>query len=629
VLLAALPILFSGAGWAAGAPRNISLTADLSDAPRKMFHARLTVPVEPGPAAFYYPQWIPGEHAPSGPVDNLTGIEFTANGRRLPWKRDDVNMFLIRVTVPPGASELLAKVDFLATAAPSGFSAGASTSVNLAVLNWNQVLLYPAGRPVAEITFEPSVNLPEGWALGTALKVASHEGATTRFEPVALNMLIDSPVLAGRFFKEVALAPEITPKHFLDMAADNPEELSISDREVNRFSDLVRETGALFQSRHYDQYHFLLTLSDQVAHFGLEHHQSSDDRLEAHSLTDDDLLLLDADLLPHEFTHSWNGKFRRPAGLVTEDYQHPMKTELLWVYEGLTQYLGDVLAARCGLWNPEQYRAYLASSAAEYDHRPGRTWRDLQDTATAAQTIYDTPDAWDNWRRGTDFYSEGELLWLEVDTTIRQLSKGKHSLNDFCARFYGIGGNTGPKTIPYGPEDLVTALNEIQVNDWSRFFEERLTSLSPHAPLDGITKGGYILEYNDQPNDYLRAADSRDGGVSAWYSLGFDTKSDNTISDVLVGSLAYQAGLGPGMKLIAINGRRASADILRAAIRESKQHKESLELIVDNDDYVKVLKLDYHGGEKYPHLVRNAKERNSLDEIIKPLTRHAAATGLE
>ena len=609
--------------------RPIALSVDLTDAPRKILHGQLTFSVRPGPLALYFPQWIPGEHAPSGPIDNLAGLTFTANGKDVPWKRDDVDMFLIRLDVPEGAAELVAKLDFLATAAPSGFSAGASTSANLAVLNWNELILYPAGVPVAEVIFEPSVRLPENWLLGSALQQTTRSGQTTRFQSVPLQSLIDSPLLAGRFFKEMPLAPEVSPKHFLDIAADTPEELKVSPQQLDAFSNLIRETGALFRSRHYDSYHFLLTLSDQVAHFGLEHHQSSDDRVEGRDLIDEDLSMLNADLLPHEFTHSWNGKYRRPQGLVTKDYQHPMKAELLWVYEGLTQYLGDVLATRCGLWTADQYRAYLASSAAEADHRPGRTWRDLEDTAVSAQSLYQTTDAWDNWRRSTDFYAEGELIWLDVDTTIRQLSGGRRSLNDFCARFFGAGGNTKPVILPYNFEDLVANLNEIQAYDWRSFLQQRVTTKSAHAPLGGISRGGYRLEYSDSSNEYIRASDGREGGVNAWYSLGFTTKGDNSVNDVLVGSPAYQAGIGPGMKLVAVNGRRATSELLSNAVRDSKEQAQPLELIIDNDDFIRVLHIDYHGGAKYPHLVRAANEHDYLDEIVKPMTPHAAKANLE
>jgi predicted metalloprotease with PDZ domain len=597
----------------------IEVTVDLTDAPRKILHAHLQIPVHAGPLRLYYPQWIPGEHGPTGPIDNLAGLVFTADGKTLAWKRDDIEMYALQVTVPERAATLDVRLDFLATADPSGFSSGACTTPHLAVLNWNQVVLYPAGAAAKDILFRPSVKLPDGWQLGTALTRESGEGSMVRFAPLSLEMLIDSPVLAGQHFREVALAPEVKPKHFLDIAADDPEDLTITNEQIAGFSKLVREAGALFRSRHYNSYHFLLTLSDSVAHFGLEHHQSSDDRADARTLVDDDFSMVNADLLPHEFTHSWNGKYRRPIGLTTPDYQQPMKGQLLWVYEGLTQYLGDVLAARSGLRTDEQFREYLAASAAELDHRPGRTWRDLEDTATSAQILYEETEAWDNWRRSTDFYPEGELVWLDVDVLLRKLSRGSKSLNDFCARFYGVGGDTEPKVLPYSFTDVVRALNEIQPYDWARFFQDPLDSKSPHAPLGGIDRSGYRLEYNGEMNDYIRASEGRKGGVNAWYSLGFMMSSDTSIRDVLMDSPAYRVGLGPGMKITAVNGRRTTEEVLRAAIREAKTSKSSLELIVENQDVFRVLTLECRAGERYPHLVRITSQPDSLDEILKPM----------
>ena len=580
----------------------ITLAVDLTDAPRKLLHARLSFPVAAGPLALVFPEWIPGEHGPTGPIDNLAGIAFSVNGQPVPWVRDNVNMFALHLNIPSGATTLDAKLDFLATAAATGFSAGASTSANLC---------------------------PSGWHSGTALTVSGHTGDTTQFETVTLERLVDSPVLSGRFFKEYPLAPEVTPKHFLDMAADGPEDLNLGRDELEAFSNLVRETGLLYASRHYDGYHFLVTLSDNVAHFGLEHHQSSDDRVGARTFLDEDLQMLEGDLLPHEFTHSWNGKYRRPAGLATANYQLPMKGDLLWVYEGLTQYLGDVLATRSGIWTPAQYRSYLASSAAELDHRPGRTWRDLQDTATAAQTLYSTSDQWDNWRRSVDYYSEGELIWLEVDTTIRQLSQGRKSLNDFCARFLGLGGNTPPKVVPYTFEDVVSNLNAIQPHDWAQFFEQRLTSKSPHAPFGGIANGGYRVENTGQDTEMLRAEDGRDHSLNSWYSLGLKIGGDMTITDVLIDSPAFAAGLGPTMKIVAVNGRRADDELLHHAIRDGKTSKEPIELIIDNTGFFKTVKIDYHGGEKYPHLVRDPNQAALLDDILKPMSKRPVERAAE
>ncbi len=602
---------------------------DLTDAPRKIIHAKLTFPVQPGPLTLVLPQWIPGEHGPTGPIDNFAGLIFTANGQNVPWRRDSVNMFAFQLDVPAGTTALEAKADFLATAAASGFSAGASTSANLCLLSWNEVLLYPANARASQVSFQPSIKLPDNWKFGTALTISSASGGTTQFQPVTLETLVDSPLLAGRYFKEIPLAEEVTPKHFLDMAGDGPEDLEVGADELTAFSNLVRETGSLFASRHYNSYHFLLTLSDSVAHFGLEHHQSSDDRVEARTFLDDDLKLLEASLLPHEFTHSWNGKYRRPAGLVTPDYQQPMKGDLLWVYEGLTEYLGDVLAVRAGLWTTDQYKSFLAASAAALDYRPGRTWRNLQDTATSAQILYSSGGGWDNWRRSVDYYPEGELIWLEADITIRKLSGGRKSLNDFCARFLGVGGTTSPRVLPYTFEEVVNALNAIQPFDWARFLHERLQSNQPHAPLGGITAGGYRIEYTDQPNEFVRAGEAHGRGVNAWYSLGLRTGADDTIEDVLIGSPAYEGGLGPGMKIVAINGRRASDELLHTAIRNAKTTSQPVELILENAGYFQVVKLNYGGGEKYPHLVREGNAAALLDNVLVPMLKRPQTKSAE
>ncbi|HEX5234854.1 MAG TPA: M61 family peptidase [Silvibacterium sp.] len=599
----------------------ITLKVDITDAPRKIIHGRLTIPVKPGPLTLLYPKWIPGEHGPTGPIDNLAGLIITANGQQLPWVRDDVNMYAFRVTVPDGVSSLDVKLDFLATAAPTGFSAGASTSANLAMLSWNEVVLYPAGISPSELQVQPSIKLPADWQYGTALTKTSESNGEIEFAPVSLEMLIDSPLLTGRYFKEFPLAPEISPKHYLDLAADGPEDLAIKPEALEAFSKLVRETGALYKSRHYNSYHFLVTLSDQVAHFGLEHHQSSDDRVGEKTFLDDNLSYLDADLLPHEFTHSWNGKYRRPAGLATGNYSDPMKGNLLWVYEGLTQYLGDVLAARSGIENADQYRSALAESAAALDTRPGRTWRDLQDTATAAQILYDASSQWGNWRRGVDYYPEGELVWLDVDTTIRKLTHDKKSLNDFCARFEGLGGNTQPKVVPYTFDDVVANLNAVVPNDWAAFLRERLTSKSPHAPLEGITQGGYRIVYSDQPGLYINAREAATGDADAWWTIGLNAGIDGRISDVLVGSVSDKAGLGPGMQIVAVNGRQYSASLLGDAITAAKGTSDPIELIVTNTGYYKVVKLDYHDGLRFPHLERVEGTPDYLDEILQPLTK--------
>ena len=596
----------------------IQLSVDLTDAPRRILHAVETMPVAAGPLTVVYPKWIPGEHGPTGPIENLAGFFITANGKPIKWERDKVDMYAFHLTVPDGVTKLDMKMDFLASSAQSGFSAAGSTSANLALLSWNTVLLYPDGADASAVMLKPSVTVPDGWKLGTSLeKSGKAEGNTTAFKTMSLETLIDSPVLAGRYFREVALATDVTPKHYLDMAADGPEELELSQAHIDEFDKLVREAGALYKSHHYGSYHFLVTLSDEVAHFGLEHHQSSDDRVPAKTFIEDQNFTLAGLLLPHEFTHSWNGKYRRPAGLATSNYQKPMEGDLLWVYEGLTEYLGDVLAARSGIWTAQQYKERLATIAAEYDNRPGRTWRDIQDTATAAQTFYSVGSGWDNWRLNVDYYDEGELVWLDVDTTIRSMTKGKKSLNDFVAKFHGLGGDTEPKVVPYTFDDVVAGLNTVVANDWASFLRTRLDSNEYHAPLGGLAGGGYRLTYADKPNPWSSMEEMQSGTIDFWYSLGLHAGSNGTVSDVLKGGVADKAGLGPGMKIIAVNGRAFTPALLRQAIRDGRGSGPNIEVIVENTAYYKVLSFDYHGGERYPVLKRVEGAPDRLDEILK------------
>ena len=546
----------------------ITLSVDLTDAPRKILHATETIPVQSAPQpvnmTLVYPEWIPGEHGPTGPIVNQAGFVITASrgasgepGERVKWERDLVDMYSFHITVPAATTQLNIKMDFLATSSAQ-FTAGGSTSANLALLSWNTLLVYPAGVNAADVMVTPSISIPAGWKFGTALEAAA---TPTSFQTVSLEQLIDSPVLAGRWFREIDLAPEVTPKHYLDLAGDGPDDIALSQEHIDQFSKLVRETGALYKSRHYNSYHFLVTLSDQVAHFGLEHHQSSDDRVPEKTFIDEGSFAEAGDLLPHEFTHSWNGKYRRPAGLATPNYQEPMKGNLLWVYEGLTNYLGDVLAARSGLWSPSVFRDRLATIAAEYnDARPGRTWRDLQDTATAAQILYNAGGPYDNWRRDVDYYDEGDLLWLEVDETIREKTHGTKSLNDFLAAFEGFGGNTPPKVVPYSFEDVVAGLNAVVPNDWATFLRTRLDSNELQAPeIAGInTLSGYKLTYTDKPNYWSQLEEG--DGLDARYSLGLTVNTIGAIGDVIIGGIGYKAGLAPAFRSLpsmAARSRRA------------------------------------------------------------------------
>jgi predicted metalloprotease with PDZ domain len=598
----------------------ILLHVDLTDAPRHLLHAHLEIPVIAGPLTLEYPQWIPGDHRPTGPIDNLAGIIVRADGKDLPWRRDDVDMFGIHVEVPPGVSRLEVSLDFLATPGDTGSDMDGATSANMTVLEWNSVVLYPAHIPVAQIPIAASLTVPADWKLGTALTVTGQKNLETSFAPVSVEQLVDSPVITGRYFREIPLAPEISPKHYLDVAGDAAGDVDdLKPEYIAAVNQLVRETAPLYASRHYETYHFLLSLSDVIREEGLEHHQSSDNGIEKAGVSDAKLAIMNADLLPHEFTHSWNGKYRRPEGLATPDYATPQKGDLLWVYEGMTQYWGDVLAARSAFWTPEVYREALAWSAARLDAKPGRTWRNLQDTAIAAQVLRGNHQNWGNWRRSQDYYAEGELIWLDADTTIRQLTHDQKSLNDFCVKFLSVGGNTPPKVLPYNFDEVVADLNAVAPFDWRGFLTERLESHAAHAPLSGIEHGGYRLTYGTDPTSFEDALLTKMKQVDAWFSAGMMVSETGNIGDVRMDSPAFQAGLGPGTKLVAVNGHAFTGDVLKQAIRGAKGKTEPLELIVSNDNEFRTVRLNYHDGEKYPRLERVQGTTDLLDEILKPL----------
>ena len=602
----------------------IVLHVDLSDAPRHILHAQEQIPVSAGPLTLEYPQWIPGNHRPTGPIDNLTGVFVRANGQEIPWRRDEVDMYAIHLTVPQGVSSLDVSYDFLAVPGGTGSDENDATSSNIAVLEWSAVVIYPAHIPVANIAITPNIKVPDGWKLGTALTPTNTSGDETSFQTVSVETLVDSPLITGRYFREIALAPEITPKHYLDVAGEAPEDVEIKPAILDSFSRLIREASALYQSHHYETYHFVLSLSDRVRSEGLEHHQSSDNGMAEHGLSDPQREILEADLLPHEFTHSWNGKYRRPIGLATPDYATPQRGDLLWVYEGMTQYWGNVLATRSGLLTPDQFKDSLAVTAAYLDQKPGRTWRNLEDTAIAAQILRGNSQNYSNWRRSQDYYPEGELLWLDADTTIRQLTHGQKSLNDFCAKFLGVGGDTPAKVVPYTFDDIVNNLNSVAAYDWRGFLTERITSHADHAPLGGIEHGGYKLVYRDQPNQYETAELKIRTNVDAYYSIGMRLAKDGTITDVKMFSPAAKAGLAPQWKVVAVNGVGYSEDSFKDALKKAKGASEAIEYIVSNDNHFRTVRVDYHDGEKYPHLERDSSAPDLLDDILKPLAPAAA-----
>ncbi len=595
---------------------TITIAVDASEAPRKIFHAQLTIPATPGTLTLYYPKWIPGEHGPTGPIEDLAGLKFTANGQTLKWRRDLLDGWTIHVDVPAGASAVNASLDFISPAGYEGmFTAAASATDKMTVLSWNTVLLYPAGYTTDELTYQASLRLPQGWKFGTPLPIASQSGAEISFKPASLTTLVDSPVIAGQYLRVVPLSEN--PRQEMDIAADTAGDLDAPQEVLDHYKALTEQASKLFGAQHFRDYHFLYSLSNHVAHFGLEHHESNDSRSSERSLVDEDPRLLASGLLSHEYVHSWNGKYRRPADLSTPDYEKPMQDDLLWVYEGLTSYLGDTLAARSGIRTPDQFRENLASMAARLDHVPGRAWRNLQDTADGVPSMQGAPHEWESWRRTVDYYDEDVLNWLWVDTIIREQTHGAKSMDDFCHLFHG--GQSGPPEIKtYTFDDVVNTLNQVAPYDWRGFWTERLTNHGPGAPLTGIERSGWKLVYNETQSELIKVRKRERKEINVEYSIGLLLDENGNIVDTVEGMPAAKAGVGPGMKVAAVNGKRFSEDALSDVLRAAKNSSDAIELLVENAEYFKIYEVDYHGGERYPHLVRDESKPDVLTEIIKP-----------
>ncbi|GAC1394858.1 MAG: tetratricopeptide repeat protein [Thermoanaerobaculia bacterium] len=617
IRLAILSALLSAtAAWAAD---PIRIVIDATDAPRDVLHAHLTVPATAGPLTLYYPKWIPGEHGPTGPLVQTAGLRIAANGQTIAWNRDPREMYAMRVDVPTGVNNITIDMDYLDPVGSGQFSAGGSMTPRLALVSWNSVLLYPATASSEDLRYEPVLRLPRGWKYATGLTTTSTNGDDVHFEAVTLTRLIDSPVLIGAHLRKVDLPGTSPYRHTIDIAADSEAATVTPDDFAKMYGRLADEARALFGAEHFQHYDWLVTLSDNVEHFGLEHHESSDDRTREDILADEPSRKNLAGLLSHEYVHSWNGKFRRPSGLAVANYEQPMTGELLWVYEGLTQYLGKLLDVRSGLWTPEYYRESLALTASSLTPNGGRAWRPLGDTAVEAQLLYGAPREWSAYRRGVDFYEEGVLLWLDADMTIRKLTGNKKSLDDFCRRFHG--GSDGVVTVkPYTFDDVVHTLNDVAPYDWASFLNQRLRSTTT-APMSGIETSGWRLIYNDQVNDAQVVNPKHNKTVDYSTSLGVWVDDEGRISDVVPGTPAANAGLVPGAHIIAVNGRRYSPDALRIAVRDSKTATGPMQVIYSSGEFVSTSNVDYRGGLRYPHLERIPNASDWLGELVKPLAR--------
>jgi predicted metalloprotease with PDZ domain len=619
-VLGSVSLAAAATATAAIAP-TATIDVDAREAPRGIMTAHLHLPVSAGRLTLVYPKWLPGRHSPQGPLTSLGGPRFTANGRTLSWHRDAIDMNAFILDIPAGVTNLDADLEMLTAPAPDGVVQGLETprtaTDSLLILEWNQLLLYPTATRSDDVSYQASVHLPAGWKFATALKTTALTPDGAQFAPVSLTTLVDSTLLAGRYFRDVPLGG--TPTVTLRIAADTPVALNMSADTEGHYKRLVREANELFGATHYNHYDFLWALTDQIMPDGLEHHESSDDRSPLRALLDDPIRRAEANLLPHEYVHSWNGKYRRPEGLSTPDYQAPMLDEMLWVYEGLTEYLGDVLAVRSGLFTDQEFRDEFARIAAAMDSHSAREWRSLRDTTISAQLLYSQSRAWAaRLRRQDDFYQESALLWLEADTLIRRESKGRRSLDDFCKLFYG-GQSTSPKVVPYDFDAVVKALNTVQAYDWAGFWRDRLDRLRPGAPLEGLHAAGWSLVLTDNPSTMHLAHEADDRDLDLHYSLGFYVDDEGaTIGDVIPKSPADLAGASPGSHIIAINGYKWSKELLHDTLAAPADPSGKISLLVQKDDMFKTLELKYSGGERYPNLVRRTDTDDLLSKIARP-----------
>ncbi|HEX6650992.1 MAG TPA: hypothetical protein VF075_15680 [Pyrinomonadaceae bacterium] len=597
---------------AALAQTPMTLSVDATDAARNVIHSMLRIPVKPGPLTLFYPKWIPGEHSPTGTINDLVGLKLSAGGRSIPWRRDDVEMFAFHCDIPQGVTTL--DVTFDDVSQPES-----TASAKLARIKWNRLLVYPQGMTSDAIRVKAMLTLPAGWQYASALQFLSKTRNSLLFNEVSLTELVDSPAIIGVNFRKFPLSSTGTT-HEMDVMADTTQALEMKPETLTGLKKIVQEAYALFGARHYRSYQFLVTLSDHGGSEGLEHHESSEDGVGEKAFSEELELLDFAELIGHEYAHSWNGKYRRPAGLATPDFEQPMHGELLWVYEGLTQYLGKVLPARSGLWTAEDFREAMAAVAAEMENQSGREWRPLVDTAVAVQFTYPSPRAWMNYRRRVDYYDEGSLVWLDADVLIRTHTNGKLSLDDFCKRFHG-GQDSAPAVKPYSFDDIVNTLNDVTPYDWRGFLNARINAVNQHAPIAGITNGGWKIVFTDKPNTEIRIADHARKSIDLSYSLGMLLKEDGTVMDINPNLPAFKAGMAPGMKIVSINRRAWSTDVLHAAIASSKTNAAAIELVVENGSFNETYKVDYHGGERYPHLERDSSKPDLLGDVIKSRAR--------
>ena len=595
------------------APGTIKLEIDATNLAQRIFHVKQTIPVQAGDLTLLYPMWIPGGHTPRGAIDKVAGLAFKANGQKLDWKRDTIDVAAFHVTVPEGVSTITAEFDFLS---PTDRSQGRVVMTpNMLNLQFISTVLYPAGHYGSQITFDPVVTYPAGWTAFTALHVDASTGSTIDYENVPLDILADSPVFAGRYTKQIDLTPKGSDVPVrLGVVADAAKYLETKPEQVKQHRAMVEQALKLYGAQHYDHYQFLFALSGQMSGIGLEHQRSSENGVGTDYFTGWKEKAGFTDLLAHEYTHSWNGKYRRGADLWTPNYNVPMQDSLLWVYEGQTQYWGNVLAARSGMRPMDAARDELAMVVATYaDNRPGQSWRNVQDTTNDPIIASRAPRAYRNYQMSEDYYRAGQLIWLQADALIRNQTKGKKSLDDFARAFFGVNDGEWKVQNTYTFEDVVATLDGVMKHDWATFLRDRLDGKVPLT--GGIEDAGWKLVYKDEPSALAKSYGSR-GGADFVYSLGLSLDKEGEIGDVRWDSPAFNAGLGTGTTVIAVNGQEYDKDVLEDAVKAAKDSKAPIKLMVKEFDRYRTVDVDYHGGLRYPHLERIEGKPDRLTPIF-------------
>ena len=619
--LALCPLLLATTALAQEKSSTVTLDVDATTISRRMLSAHESFPVA-SPSAhtidLVYPEWIPGNHSPTGPIADLVSLHFSADGKPLTWVRDPIDMYRFHIPVPAGTSLLIADFSLVgAYVAGNDFAPGNTSTLVQGDVNWDQIVLYPADTAADNVTIAASIKLPSGWSYATALPHPSQQAGTLHFDPVSLTTLVDSPLMCGSIMREFDITPKgVAQRHFIDLFEKSPEGLNVTPERIAAFTHLVSEEGALFHSRHYASYRFLVEAQSESSD-GLEHHQSSDEQIPELGMVSASFAAEAGNLLAHEMIHSWNGKFRRPVGLATSDYQKPMVGDLLWVYEGLTSYWAEILAGRSGLETTAEVKDRLALDQAEMDTRTGRDWRNLQDVSRSAQMLYSASSQWTILRRSTDYYREGPLLWLQVDSVLREKSHGTRSLDTFAAAFFGPpDGVIAVK--PYTYEELIAALNQVVPFDWDSLLKNDLQATRPTAVSPGLAAAGWSVVYTDKPNQAAVDTEIVSQQTDLSTSIGLVLDQEGTIVDLIPDSAAGRVGLAPASKLMGVNHRVYSADLLRQAIVNAETSQQSIDLLTLTDGYYAEFHVDYHAGLRSPHLTRIASRPDLLTTILQP-----------